>query len=841
MARSRVNTSGMLDADHYTRGPTGARYDLPSLMVSNPAFRWFLSSLVSLAILVPLVVIFWDNLLETFGIAIAPVGLAIPIALWIAYKLPPTLITRANRWLALVALGALLFGILAFFRADEGILANATLGGDVGTAIIGDQDAVGVLRLIGIGLATVALIAPAFSWRASVVGTILLIRGTVLMSSLIQAGFNQLRERYERRQIRGWLGDMSTYQPRRAGVGDILIGGPAYLGRTLRYVYARLTGSFGRSRVEDRMEEFGASQVHQNTEQGTLFRQTVQPKPETEHRMGNIGILEPPGSVTADKAEAALPTVEDEKSEDEAHPKRLQEILSGPKRESESSGWGLPPIDLLDPTAEVELKPADHQKRAEQIGEALASHGIEAKIVQINPGPTVTQFGVEPGWFRKYKETRERDKDGKPKVDRDGNPIVRVEEISRKRVKVDQIAVLDKDLALALAAPSIRIEAPVPGKPLVGIEVPNISMGMVGLRGTIESPEFQKLHTKTKLALGKGSAGEVIVGSLEHMPHLLIAGATGSGKSVCITSLISCLLMHNTPRDLQLVIIDPKRVELATFGGLPHLLTPVIVDMGKVVSVLKGITQEMDRRYKTLASAAARNIQGYNKKAEPKERMPHLVVVIDELADLMSLAPYDVEQALTRLAQMGRATGIHLIVATQRPSVDVITGLIKANFPTRISFAVTSMIDSRVILDTVGAEKLLGQGDMLYLPSDASKPRRLQGVFVSEQEVGRIVYFWGNQKGSAASTMSLNDLRVSFTQNREERDEDPFLTKARDLAMHHNSISTSLVQRRLSIGYPRAARLIDQLEEEGVVGPGEPGKSRKVLKQQRAEEEMNDG
>ena len=314
-------------------------------------------------------------------------------------------------------------------------------------------------------------------------------------------------------------------------------------------------------------------------------------------------------------------------------------------------------------------------------------------------------------------------------MDSDGNPVVHLEEVSKKRVKVDQVAALDKDLALALAAPSIRIEAPVPGKSLVGIEVPNASMGLVGLKEAIGSPQFQKILSKSKLALalGKGSAGEVVVDILARMPHLLIAGATGSGKSVSITSLISCLLMHNTPEELKFVLIDPKRVELVAFGTIPHLITPVIVDMEKVVGTLKWVSKEMDRRYKLMASVAARNIDSYNKKAASTAKLPYLVVIIDELADLMSLSPFDVEQALTRLAQMGRATGIHLVVATQRPSVDVITGLIKANFPTRLSFAVTSMMDSRVILDTGGAEKLLGRGDMLYLPSDASKPRRLQG------------------------------------------------------------------------------------------------------------------
>ena len=522
-----------------------------------------------------------------------------------------------------------------------------------------------------------------------------------------------------------------------------------------------------------------------------------------------------------------------------------------------ASGIGLavPSLDILDATEQVETHPDDHRERAQQIEEALVSHGIDAKVTQINPGPTVTQFGVEPGWFRKFKEVRERDPDGKLKVDQTGQPIVRRQEVSKKRVRVDQIAALDKDLALAMAAPTIRIEAPVPGKAMVGIEVPNVTMGVVGLKEALASPEFRKMLGKSKLAvaLGKGSAGQMLMGDLAAMPHLLIAGSTGSGKSVCITSLISSLLMNNTPLDVQFVMVDPKRVELVPFSTVPHLATPVIMDMDKVVGALKWVTEEMDRRYKVMAGAGARNIGGYNAKVDEEDHMSYLVVVIDELADLMVMAPFDVEQSLTRLAQMGRATGIHLIVATQRPSVDVITGLIKANFPTRISFAVTSMTDSRVILDAPGAEKLLGRGDMLYLPSDAAKPKRLQGVYLSDMEVERIVHFWSEKVGGVAEPPTIEELlalgsdkeqnefeepslplpllpRISDTLQEIVENEDPMFTKARGLAMRHKSVSASLLQRRLGIGYPKASSLLDQLEENGLVSAGEPGKSRTVLK-----------
>ncbi|MBI2858481.1 MAG: DNA translocase FtsK, partial [Chloroflexi bacterium] len=384
-------------------------------------------------------------------------------------------------------------------------------------------------------------------------------------------------------------------------------------------------------------------------------------------------------------------------------------------------GWRLPPIDILDRVPEVQFSQADNVQRAKLIEEALGSYGVEAKVVQINTGPTVTQFGVEPGWDRKTKELRERD--------RDGNIKVKLEEVSKTRVKVERITSLANDLALALAAPSIRIEAPVPGEPVVGIEVPNTVSGVVSLRGVIESSAFQKMQAKSKmtLALGKGAGGEAVVADLTKMPHLLIAGATGSGKTVCLNTTICSLLMNNTPYDVQFIMVDPKRVELTSFNSIPHLAVPVIVDAEKALSALRWLAQEMDNRYKKLAAVSSRNIDGYNKNRQGSEKMPYLVLVIDELADLMMAGGDEVERILCRLAQLARAVGIHLVVATQRPSVDVVTGLIKANFPTRISFAVTSQVDSRTILDIAGAEKLLGKGDMLYAPTEAAKPKRLQG------------------------------------------------------------------------------------------------------------------
>ncbi len=473
----------------------------------------------------------------------------------------------------------------------------------------------------------------------------------------------------------------------------------------------------------------------------------------------------------------------------------------------EIDGWQLPPIDILDTSPEVQFSEADNLQRAKLIEDTLASYGVSAKVVQINAGPTVTQFGVEPGWDIKYKEIKERDDDG--------NIQIRREEISRTRVKVERINSLANDMALALAAPTIRIEAPVPGKSYIGVEVPNTTSDMVSLRGVVETSAFQKLLGKTSmtLALGKGAGGESIAADLTKMPHLLIAGATGSGKTVCLNTVICCLLMNNTPNDIRFILIDPKRVELTQYNSIPHMATPVIVDIDKALNALRWLCQEMEQRYRRLAAAGARHIEGYNKDKTGADKMPYLVLVIDELADLMMAGYDEVETNLCRLAQLARATGIHLVVATQRPSVDVVTGLIKANFPTRISFAVTSQVDSRTILDGAGAEKLLGRGDMLYMPTEAAKPKRLQGCFLSDAEIERLVYFWGGQKKEEPDKLKMETLVAtapSGTIGGHPRD--PLLEQAKELARQHEDISTSFLQRRLHIGYPRAARLKEQLD-----------------------------
>jgi len=480
-------------------------------------------------------------------------------------------------------------------------------------------------------------------------------------------------------------------------------------------------------------------------------------------------------------------------------------------------GWELPPLTLLHSDAGGELSQAEISRKVELIERALADFDVAVRVVEINPGPTVTQFGLEPGF-------RER---------RDKRGVV----VRREKIKVSEITSLANDLALALAAPSIRIEAPVPGREFVGVEVPNSTTALVNLQRLITTTAFQKTKTKSRLAvaLGEDVSGQAVAADLARMPHLLIAGQTGSGKSVCVNSIIACLLLHTTPDELRLILVDPKRVELTGYNDVPHLLRPVVVEADKVVSVLKWVVHEMEERYKLFERTGVRNVDGYNKLAEKRpdlEPLHYIVLIVDELADLMMLAPDEVERSICRLAQLARATGIHLIIATQRPSVDVITGLIKANFPTRISFAVASQVDSRTILDTVGAEKLLGRGDMLYLPQEAPKPIRLQGTYVSDEEIDGIVEWWKRQ-GPPSYVEKLVQAESYVPGADDEPDE--LYGKAVELAEQYTRVSASLLQRKLRIGYSRAARLMDRLEEEGVVGASEGGRSREVLRRDEGE------
>lgn len=473
----------------------------------------------------------------------------------------------------------------------------------------------------------------------------------------------------------------------------------------------------------------------------------------------------------------------------------------------------LPSLDLLREGITY-LSPVEEIERKKQIiVQTLADFGLPTDITDVRQGPAITQFGVLPGYLER------------PGPDGELKPV---------KVRVGQIASLNKDLAMALQVPRLRIEAPVPGRGIVGIEVPNDETGVVRLRSLLETPFVRQSKSSTLVALGADVSGGPVITDLTKLPHLLIAGTTGSGKSVCLNATIACLVCNNTPEQLRFVMIDPKKVELNRFNGLPHLLGKVEVEAERALGVLKWLTGEMDRRYQAFAQMGARNLSTYNRKitrhpaAKP---LPTIAVFIDELADLMGLFPGEVEPALCRLAQMARATGIHLIVATQRPSTDVITGLIKANFPARISFAVATGIDSRVVLDTVGAENLLGRGDMLFLSPDASAPMRVQGCFLDDAEIDGLVAHWRQVMPAEAEQEGPWEHLIERQTFVDERD--GMLEQAIELAQKYDTISTSMLQRRLRVGYPRAARLMESLHEMGLVeDPKQGGRTRRSFTQE---------
>lgn len=468
----------------------------------------------------------------------------------------------------------------------------------------------------------------------------------------------------------------------------------------------------------------------------------------------------------------------------------------------------LPPFSLLASEQVFVMDNVQVQLMGEQIEKTLEEFGVPARVAGYRIGPTVTQFAVEPGFIEKENT--------------DGTT-------GKHKVRVSQISSLARDLALALSAERLRIEAPVPGRSYVGIEVPNTKSKMVRLRPILESEAFQKLKSPLGLALGQDVSGQPVVANLIKMPHMLIAGTTGSGKSVCVSAITTCLLMNNSPDNLRIAMLDPKMVELVRFNGVPHLLGKVETSVERMVGVLRWAISEMDQRYRLLEEARARDLDAYNTKMVRKNQatLPRIVIIIDELADLMLSSPDQTEHSLVRLAQMARAVGMHLIVATQRPSVDVVTGLIKANFPARIAFSVASSIDSRVILDMNGAESLMGKGDMLFLSSEMGAPQRAQGVIVTDHEIDQIIDFW---RQSEPIKLDESAPWEGLMKVMEEEGGDELVKQAIDLVKTSRRASASLLQRRLRIGFPRAARLLDQLEEMGVVGPSQGGgKDREVM------------
>lgn len=509
------------------------------------------------------------------------------------------------------------------------------------------------------------------------------------------------------------------------------------------------------------------------------------------------------------------PAIEPLPNKEDLIPHDLETISSSPGRVPDNASnmqpivrsEQLPPLNLLMNESNLNPEEDNIQANGELLVRALAEFGIPSHVAGYRIGPVVTQFAIEPGYVEK--------------IGPDGIPY-------RQKVRVSKITGLSKDLTRALAAQRLRIEAPVPGRSFIGIEVPNERISIVRLRPLLESEAFQQLNSPLSIVMGKDVSGQPVVADLARMPHLLIGGTTGSGKSVCIAAITLCLAMNNTPSNLRMVMLDPKMVELARFNGLPHLLGRVESEIDRMLAGLRWVLAEMDQRYRLMEEFRSRDIEVYNSRMLRRNRdpLPRIVLFIDELADLMMSAPDQTEPALVRLAQMARATGIHLVVATQRPSTDVITGVIKANFPTRISFTVASSVDSRVILDTNGAESLLGKGDLLYLNPEVSSPIRAQGVMVTDREISRTIAFWQKMVPPQDVPVPWEGLISEM----EGEGQDKLIESAIDVVRKTQHASASLLQRRLRVGYPRAARLMDELEQMGIVGPSQgAGRDRDVL------------
>jgi S-DNA-T family DNA segregation ATPase FtsK/SpoIIIE len=697
----------------------------------------------------------------TFGYG-WPVPVAAAIALgglWI-WPSPPPL-----RWPPLAAGGVGLLSVLGLFS-----LASAGAGGSIGRLVLrlveGPAGPAGALLLLVLVLLLTAVVA----FRLSL--------GTVLLGAWATA-----RAAYEERQrLEGLVrrpraadaGQAGPARSRRQGAASAVAAAaaPELMAAAAAVPLPELAGDLD---AEEPLPAW-APEAHEAQEERALAaarlraeREAALPAPAPAVEAGDAG--EPAG-----------------------------ETVAGDWDDEPEVDWKLPPLTLLDSvTAKKERMQEEVKRNVRIIEGALATFGVQARVVDVNTGPAVTQYALQPA----------------------------------AGVPVRKVVALQNDLSLALAASPLRIEAPIPGKSAIGIEVPNKAATLVTIREVVESPAFQSGRHLLAVALGNDVAGQPISGDLTRMPHLLIAGATGQGKSVSINTLICSLLLQATPAQLRMVMIDPKRVELQGYNGLPHLAVPVIVEPHHASAALRWAVSEMERRYKLLAQEGVRNIAVYNERAATRRArpLPYIVIVIDELADLMMVAAGEIEDLVCRIAQLARAVGIHLVIATQRPSTDIITGLIKANIPSRIAFAVGSQVDSRVILDSVGAEKLLGRGDMLYQPVDAGKPTRLQGAFISDREVESLVGFWQGQgeprylegvldagPGQPAEGGGSGDRRL-----------DPLFARAARAVAAEGAASVSLVQRKFNVGYSRAGRIVDMLAEHRVIGSYQGSKSREVL------------
>ena len=694
--------------------------------------------------------------LESLGYGLIPAALWVTAAVIVLRYHRRALVRFWRRWINAAALVACAMGTLSLFYAADGALAEIGLGGRWGAVLAGDNLAFAISRLAALVLFLPLLLYPRPVSR-------------IYLSAL-----------------------------RRFGLGFQYATAYIYLAWShASYFVSHYVGRALGTRFHQKL--FDLLRVP------FAYALSVVPRP----RYGEIEAGVPMRVTFGESAyEDDFPIGEDTEDNQnwdiddqplKQHPRREIVAVKAPR-----SKWPLPSMDCLSPPVARDPDQAPLEAMARHVEATLAEHGVAVEVKDIKAGPRIVRFGLVPGWVTKKGEAGREDGGGGKG---DGN-----------RVKVQSILMREKDLALALKTPNLRIEAPVPGEALVGLEVPAPSASKVHVRDVMESEAFWKITSKGGLpvALGQDTGGNPVALDLSALPHLLIAGATGSGKSVCINSIVASLLLTKTPDQMRILMIDPKRVELTPFNGIPHLMAPVIVDVDEVNSALRSLMREMFRRYKQMEEVGTRNIAGYNAKAP--DPLPYLVLIVDELADLMMAGGFEVEQNLVRLAQLGRATGIHLVLATQRPSVNVVTGLLKANIPARVAFAVASQVDSRVILDMVGAEKLLGKGDMLVLSPDSPKPRRVQGTLVYDEEIDQLVKFWRNQSGPPLPVI-LTEEPVDEEGDGDGLDE-RMLEQARDLALRNPLVSSSFLERRFKIGGQRAVQIMEHLEEEGLVIPG---------------------
>jgi len=714
--------------------------------------------------------------IEALGYGWAPAGLLVAVTLVTLRYNRHVLFTHWRRLVMAVALAAISISVLSTIFPSDGALEDVSLGGKWGAYLGGTPAILAAAKMAAIVFAVPLVIRPKrfgiVYLRYAKVGVL----GLQLGLLYTYLGLQNSARLIDRR-VRILHYGMHRQASRKDLLKMLVMGPSKSPVRTLAYQADPETA------IEQ--SDFGGPDFE------TGLDTLVQDDEDEDWELPESGLI---------------PTWDSKEPAPRKAPKPTKAIGDGAETGKRTKGsWQTPPVDMLTPPDTHHAPEAALQEMARLVETTLGDHGVRVEVTDVKAGPRIVRFGLVPGWVSKRGESG-RAAIGLDTADAD------LSALERSRVKVQSILTREKDMALALKTPYLRIEAPVPGEALVGLEVPSPSPSKVHLREVMETPTFKKLVAKGGLpiALGQDTGGTPVVLDLAALPHMLIAGATGSGKSVCINSIVASFLLTKTPEQLRILMVDPKRVELTPFNGIPHLVGPVIVDAEEVNTALRGLIREMLGRYKLMEEIGARNIDGYNKRS--KVKMPFLVLIVDELADLMMVGGFEVEQNLVRLAQLGRATGIHLVLATQRPSVNVVTGLLKANIPARAAFAVASQVDSRVILDAVGAEKLLGKGDMLLLHNESPKPSRVQGTLVYDQEIDHMVEFWLNQEGPPLPLIDVGEPAEDVDGDEVDA---RIMEEARELAARNPQLSASYLERRLKIGGRKAEEVMELLEEEG--------------------------